>query len=183
MKHICGWRGDPVNMEKLKEYFLKCKSKNKSCIVKNYKEMCKLLGEKERGGNSKQAWLKRWEGNFSFKRRKNSYIITEIFEEEKQPAPTLKNFKGSEHFKIPLENKYSKGVYIIQSGNKVYIGSTYESFRERFKNHYKKENLMHHTYDLLHEPDAEFKILYLAKDTDTEETISLLIYQLLYLNN
>lgn len=45
-------------------------------IIKNYKEMCRLLNEKERTGNSKQAQLKRWEKFFSWEKKGYKFIIT-----------------------------------------------------------------------------------------------------------
>lgn len=46
--------------------------------IKNYKEMCKLLDEKVRNGNSKKSQLKRWEKLFSWNNEGYRFIITEV---------------------------------------------------------------------------------------------------------
>lgn len=50
-------------------------------IVKNYKELCNLLGEKVKTGESKQIQLKNWERHFKFKKNGHQFIITEILPE------------------------------------------------------------------------------------------------------
>lgn len=54
-------------------------------IVKNYKQLCALLGEEIKDGNSKKAQLAEWERYFSFEKQKNkqSFIILKIYEEPK----------------------------------------------------------------------------------------------------
>lgn len=52
-------------------------------IVKNYKEMCELLGEKTKGGDSKKAQLKEWNRYFRYSKDGNKFIIEEIYEEVK----------------------------------------------------------------------------------------------------
>lgn len=46
-------------------------------IIKNYKEMCKLLNEKERTGNSRQAQMRRWEKFFLWEKKGHQFIITD----------------------------------------------------------------------------------------------------------
>ena len=54
-------------------------------VVKNYKEMCRLLGEPEKnGGTSKKAQLKEWRRHLDWMRDGNRYIILDIYE---QPLP------------------------------------------------------------------------------------------------
>ena len=48
-------------------------------VVKNYKEMCKILEEKECAGNSKKSQLKRWSRYFSWKNEGYKFIIEDIF--------------------------------------------------------------------------------------------------------
>lgn len=49
--------------------------------IPNYKALCKLLEEDIKSGASKRSQLKIWEQFFSYKRDKNAYIITDIYEE------------------------------------------------------------------------------------------------------
>jgi len=52
-------------------------------VFKNYKALCKVLGEKQRnGGTSRQAHLKRWEEYFLWRREGHKYIITEIIDKK-----------------------------------------------------------------------------------------------------
>lgn len=68
--------------------------------VKNYKEMCKLLGEEEKSGSSKKSQLKEWSRHFEFTKYKQSFIIDEIYD-----------------YPIPLECKpnaiYTKLIEVI----------------------------------------------------------------------
>ena len=48
--------------------------------VANYKELCKLLEEPVKAGNSKKAQLKDFEKYFAYEKDKNAYIITEIYD-------------------------------------------------------------------------------------------------------
>lgn len=52
-------------------------------IIKNYKELCTLLGEPEKTSNSKKAQLKEWERYFRYEREGHKYIIKEIFDTPK----------------------------------------------------------------------------------------------------
>lgn len=50
-------------------------------VVKNYKELCKLLGEKVKTGESKQIQTKNWERYFKFKKNGHQFVITEVLSE------------------------------------------------------------------------------------------------------
>lgn len=47
--------------------------------VKNYKEMCKLLAEPEKGGKSKALQLKEWSRFFLFEKQGHQFYISEIY--------------------------------------------------------------------------------------------------------
>ena len=47
-------------------------------VIKNYKEMCARLGEKERGGNSRVIQMERWENYFQWVKKGHKFIITDI---------------------------------------------------------------------------------------------------------
>lgn len=55
-------------------------------VVKNYRELCKLLGADIKDGKSKRLQIKDWERYFRYSRDGNKYIIEEIYDE---PAPKL----------------------------------------------------------------------------------------------
>lgn len=50
-------------------------------VVKNYKELCKLLNENVLEGNSKKAQLKEWERYFLWEKKGQKFIILEIYDE------------------------------------------------------------------------------------------------------
>ena len=58
--------------------------------IKNYKELCKLLGESEKGGKGKSYQIKDWNRHFDFERSGHEYIITEIHK-----TPKVKSIENS----------------------------------------------------------------------------------------
>jgi hypothetical protein len=62
-------------------------------IVKNYKEMCKLLGEEITGGDSKKSQEKEWRRYFSFEKKGQKYIVIKIYNEplEKEDKRVMGN--------------------------------------------------------------------------------------------
>lgn len=50
-------------------------------VVKNYKAMCELLGEKEKNGHSKESQLKKWQSRFHWIKDGHKFIIKEIYDE------------------------------------------------------------------------------------------------------
>lgn len=55
-------------------------------IIKNYKEMCSLLGETIGTGNQKKAQLTEWQRYFDYEKDGQKFIITEIYDE---PLPIM----------------------------------------------------------------------------------------------
>jgi len=55
-------------------------------IIKNYKDMCSILEEEVKAGNSKTAQLKEWERYFDFSRKGQKFIIEKIYEIPKPKA-------------------------------------------------------------------------------------------------
>lgn len=49
-------------------------------VVKNYKELCELLGENQKGGNSKKSHLIDMERYFKYTKIKHSFVIDDILE-------------------------------------------------------------------------------------------------------
>lgn len=52
-------------------------------VAKNYKFLCKILCEKERGGESKKAQFKNWERYFEYRKDGQKIIITKIYDRPK----------------------------------------------------------------------------------------------------
>jgi hypothetical protein len=55
-------------------------------IIKNYKQLCSLLNEPIKTGDSKKAQLKEWSRHFSYLKEGNKYIIEDIYSEPKEKA-------------------------------------------------------------------------------------------------
>ena len=119
-------------------------------IIKNYRALCKLLNIEVVGGNAKMKQIKELKRYCDFKRDKNKYIITKIFDEpiQKKKLPIVKN--EYKNLKVPLEQWNNYGVYSITLDNDIYIGSTITQFRKRYREHEKGyDKMMKHTYDLI----------------------------------
>lgn len=132
-------------------------------VIKNYKELCKLLNIKVKTGNSKKAQITELKRFCSFTKEGQKIIINEVYD---IPLPENKNmgntskFKIYKNFNVNEESKDNIGVYKITLGNKIYIGSTAVSFRKRFQQHHQGyEKLMRHTYDML-QNGGKFDILH-----------------------
>lgn len=151
-----------------------------------YKELCNVLSEKEKGGNSKILQIKEWNRYFSYyhpinpktKKESKKFTITEIFDTPKPKQDSRKNNGGSNKGQrktysctdLPNEEMESnKGIYIIYNDNEVYIGSTFANFRQRLRQHY--TNVGSPTYDLLHNKDGKFDILWKAPEGCNEKVI------------
>ena len=85
--------------------------------VANYKELCKLLEEPVKAGNSKKAQLKDFEKYFAYEKDKNAYIITEIYD-----VPQLKEDGRQKYLQLlePIILNYlamQKGCH-LESWNK-----------------------------------------------------------------
>ena len=85
--------------------------------VANYKELCKLLEEPVKAGNSKKAQLKDFEKYFAYEKDKNAYIITEIYD-----VPQLKEDGRQKYLQLlePIILNYlamKKGCH-LESWNK-----------------------------------------------------------------
>lgn len=51
--------------------------------IPNYREFCKLMGEENKGGDSKKAQLKRWEYYFRWEKEGNAFLIREVYDAPK----------------------------------------------------------------------------------------------------
>lgn len=74
-----------MNIEKLKV----------GMIIKNYKEMCLLLGENIKTGNSKKSQLKEWERYFKYHKDGNKFVIDDIYKEIREKEDNRVNGNNS----------------------------------------------------------------------------------------
>lgn len=133
----------------------------KGMIIKNYKELCKLLEIEEKGGSSKKAQFKEMARFFRHKKIGYKFKIMEIY---KEPLPIVdgrsrgNNTKPQPQLKVPQEHFKSIGVYAIVLNHQIYIGSTTNGFRTRFNQHNSKDNTMI-TKEMLQDENAQFVML------------------------
>lgn len=59
---------------------LNISSLTEGLVVKNYKEMCSLLGCQTNTGNGKKSQLKNWKRYFNYEKSGQKFIITEIYD-------------------------------------------------------------------------------------------------------
>lgn len=121
-------------------------------IIKNYKELCELLGEKTKTGTSKISQIKDFERYFSYTKDKHSFIIGTIFKVPLPPSNSVTKY-------IPLIEKLLMHVIITQSDekNKLYISKS---------NLYETLKMVNSEYKSM-----KYKKLKLSKDYDIPKEI------------
>lgn len=144
---------------------------------KNWTKLCELFSWKITRGTYKLAREKelsiicQWEkiGN----KIKIKKINNNIQKSDIKDGRSDMIFGGYNNFKIGKNEYDNIGIYIIiDKDNNCYIGSTIQGFKQRFYDHYrKKHKSMQHTYDLLHDNYAEFRILHDMTDIEDVELI------------
>ena len=144
-------------------------------VVKNYKELCALLGEEfKQGGDSRKAQLKEFARYFDWEKSGQKFLITDIYD---TPLPK-EDGRLDGHFRAGIINTYDvpkvlsnkTGVYKIQHNNMVYVGSTKVGFRVRYTQHCRGYSGMEHTRNLL-DNGGIYSIIWIANDNDTEQAI------------
>lgn len=140
----------------------------KGQIIKNYKELCRLLDWEIESGNSKKSQLKELDRYYTYYKEGQKFIIDEVFQEPKEKEDFRKYnggghtgyFKQYDELNIKKTEYDNIGVYYILKDNNIYIGSTVSGFRQRFREHYNGyDELMKHTYELLQD-GGNFNILF-----------------------
>ena len=147
--------------------------------IKNYKVLCQLLNQPVKAGSSRKAQLNDFKCYFDWEKDGNKFVITEIYRKplNKPDRRHLGNRTGkytvgnSSTYHVPMNLSDSNGVYKIQNGNDIYIGSTVVGFRKRYTQHYtNKGGFMPHTQKLLINGGI-FEILWIAPDNVSEKII------------
>lgn len=153
-------------------------------LVKNYKEMCKLLGCNPLEGNSKRSQIKNWKRYFDFERVGQKFVITKIYPEP-YPIEDARKLKEGLYVKYIelLMLRYLSGCNGYQtkiSKSELYsiLGLTNENYKCLRKNSKAiKEKIMQNSrgivnisyFDIHHfyqRADAKLtKVLYTALDS------------------
>ena len=107
---------------------------NEGMVVKNYGEMCKLLGEDVKGGDSKKAQLKEWERYFEFTREKYKFIIKQVYD-----TPALKQQGNARYVRI-LERLVNHELYSHDYRTNIFIKKALFLTTGMTNANYKKEH-------------------------------------------
>lgn len=146
--------------------------------VKNYKVLCRLLGQETTTGKAKQYQLKNFERYFAWEKAGQKFTIVDIYDTPLEKIDLRKLGNNTGHYKtyngtynVDAKYNHAKGVYKIQLDNDVYIGSTIMGFRKRYIDHSENyQNMMDHTQRLL-QNGGVFEILWIAPDNTSENDI------------
>lgn len=146
--------------------------------VKNYKVLCRLLGQKIKEGNSKKYQLENFKRYFTWEKVGQKFVIVDIHNPPLEKIDLRKLGNNTGHYKtyngtynVDAKYNHAKGVYKIQLDNDVYIGSTIMGFRKRYIDHSENyQNMMDHTQRLL-QNGGVFEILWIAPDNSSENDI------------
>lgn len=155
-----------MNIENLKE----------GMEIKNYKVLCELVGWNIEAGNTKVSQFKELDMYCTYHKKGQKIIIDTIHEIPLEKEDLRKynggsntgHYKQYEELNIEQSEYNNIGVYYILKDKNIYIGSTMNSFRHRFREHYNGyDELMQHTYELL-QNGGTFNILYDMTGIDDE---------------
>ena len=139
---------------------MKIENLKEGMVIKNYKELCRYLEWNTTTGNAKKSQFKDLERYCKYHKEGQKIVVDEVFE-----TPLPSNSQSGRPTSIISEfcideDKFNNGgVYIIQLGNEIYIGSTV-NFRQRFNAHRSKSNTkLPQTKDLI-ERGGQMSILH-----------------------
>lgn len=175
---------DNIKMNILKEY------KEKGIIV-SYKDICNDFGWKidKKGSNIKKAQFKTLDCMCKYIKIGNSkgtkYKIVEVFEKPKKKNDGRIKDGYNDNLVMDLEfAKNNSGVYAIVLENDIYIGSTINSFKERYNASIVNPNSEKHR-DLIRKGGKFIRLWVAEKGFDDEDTIRKIeqLYLDYYMNN
>ena len=139
---------------------MKIENLKEGMVIKNYKELCRYLEWNTTTGNAKKSQFIDLERYCKYHKEGQKIVVDEVFE-----TPLPSNSQSGRPTSIISEfcideDKFNNGgVYIIQLGNEIYIGSTV-NFRQRFNAHRSKSNTkLPQTKDLI-ERGGQMSILH-----------------------
>lgn len=120
---------------------------------KSFAEMCDALGVDSRNGASRGRIANEISRYIDYEVEKRKHTIVNIHKPPKDRVDRRRDgnsFIEYENFLVPKRHMNRIGVYQIESGNQIYIGSTITGFRSRFMQHMSENNtLMPHTRAML----------------------------------
>lgn len=130
-----------MNLNKMKELYEEKVLQGDELIIKNYKEMCKILNEEVLEGNSKKSQIKEWNRYFDFTRDGQKYIINDIYDKELpknvyvSPFDTLNELLICERIIEHLENpQYTDKRYVVSMTELAYdLGYINEIFKQGYE--------------------------------------------------
>lgn len=76
---------------------------------KNYKQLCEVLEDRAKAGNSKKAQLKEWERFFTYSKDGNKFIINKIYD---IPLDKIENRGGARHF-LPHAERMERVLMVM----------------------------------------------------------------------
>ena len=132
-----------MDIEGLKDYWEDYKVIDKGIgdyklVVKNYPEMCELLGEKNKTGKSRILQLKEWERYFEYDKIGNQFIIREIYEQplDKQNGKYINPIDVLNEYELyNLLTKQPDGIYdfnYMELAKELgYINNNYIHYKNR----------------------------------------------------
>lgn len=92
-------------------------------VVKSYKQLCEIIGEKNKGGDSKKAQLKEFERYVKYHKDGNKFVIDEIYEEPLKKVDN-RGGKSAEYIK-DIEINIMGELYRNGKKNDYVVGTTY----------------------------------------------------------
>lgn len=141
-------------------------------VFKNYKAICEWLGVKPASGNTKISHMKEFDRYCKYHKDGNKFIIDEVYDVPRDKVDRRENNscrRYRKEYKGYLPTEYEdglSGVYAIVNSDEIYVGSTCEGFRSRFRSH--TNGKQEHTKKMLQDGGI-FQILWVSDVED--ETI------------
>lgn len=147
-------------------------------VLKNYKELCKVLGISSTGGNTKKKYIKELKRYVKYHQEGYKFIIDEIYAKPKEKIDNRGLNPNSHNNALGYRTPYKEldideedydsiGVYKITSSNEIYIGSTTKGFRQRFMEHRRGET--NATKDMFQNDDVKFTIVEICDELSEPE--------------
>ena len=137
-------------------------------VFKNYKAICEWLGVKPASGNTKISHMKEFDRYCKYHKEGNKFVIDEVYDEIQEKEDNRKSMlRDNAGYLLTEDEDDLIGVYAIANGNAIYVGSTCDSFRNRFNGH--KNGKQQHTKEMIQDGGV-FQILW-TSDVEDENII------------
>lgn len=102
--------------------FIKLENLKIGMILKNYKELCKVLEVEPLSGNSKKAQMKWFSLHFTLEQQGYSFIVKEIITNEVQPKPTRGGANNNIEYKENMERLILDILAQNNNKGKIFLG-------------------------------------------------------------